>query len=164
MAYGWFYALDAGILLLGKTQIHSFIGIVAALVNLTLNTLLIPRYGADGAAWATAMSYGFMPIAMWLPARRISHMRYETIRLFKIAAMTTLLYLVGRLAPTSLSWSLTFAWQLLAILLFVPALFLFQILTPSEITVVRHMSQQFATHWRKLSERSQTENKEQEML
>lgn len=144
MAYGWFYALDAGVLILGKTHIHSCIGVIAALINLALNVLLIPRYGAHGAAWATALSYGLMPVAMWLSARRIYPVNYETTRLLKIAATTALLYLAGRLAPAGLSWSLTSAWHLLASLLFIPVLFLFRIPKPGEVTIARRILQRFA--------------------
>ena len=40
-----------------------------ALVNLALNLLLIPRFGLDGALWATTASYGVGAIAAWVLGR-----------------------------------------------------------------------------------------------
>ncbi|GAB6862940.1 flippase [Haloplanus litoreus] len=45
---------------IGKTRIIMAINALAALLNLVLNLLLIPRYGIAGAAVATALSYGLM--------------------------------------------------------------------------------------------------------
>ena len=40
-----------------KVKLIAAISIIAALINLTLNYLLIPRAGLFGAAWATVLTY-----------------------------------------------------------------------------------------------------------
>ena len=42
---------------------------IPALVNLILNLLLIPRFGLDGALWATTVSYGGGAVAAWALGR-----------------------------------------------------------------------------------------------
>jgi O-antigen/teichoic acid export membrane protein len=42
----------------------------AAVVNVVANYLLIPRYGAQGAAAATAASVALVGLGMWIFARR----------------------------------------------------------------------------------------------
>jgi O-antigen/teichoic acid export membrane protein len=39
---------------------------VPAVVNLILNLLLIPRFGLDGALWATTASYAVGAVAAWM--------------------------------------------------------------------------------------------------
>ena len=43
-----------------KIQIVS--AILPMLINVILNLILIPRFGALGAAWATVISYSFAPL------------------------------------------------------------------------------------------------------
>jgi O-antigen/teichoic acid export membrane protein len=42
----------------------------AALLNVTLNILLIPRHGASGAAWATVATEGFVSVVYYVVARK----------------------------------------------------------------------------------------------
>lgn len=41
-----------------------------AIANVILNLILIPRFGLDGALWATTMSYGLGAVAAWALGRR----------------------------------------------------------------------------------------------
>jgi O-antigen/teichoic acid export membrane protein len=43
-------------------QINFWMMIPATLLNVGLNLVLIPRYGAIGAAWATVAAYGFLAV------------------------------------------------------------------------------------------------------
>ncbi len=56
----------------------------AAIMNLCLNLLLIPRYGTTGAAIATSLSYGSMVVFHVLAARQIGFNPIEDLRLVKI--------------------------------------------------------------------------------
>lgn len=52
--------------------------LAATLVAVGLNAVAIPRYGAEGAAWATVLAELVLLLAMWLGVRRIA--RPETTR------------------------------------------------------------------------------------
>lgn len=63
---------------------------VAALINIVLNGLLIPRYGALGAAAATSIGYGSMAIFHTLAARRIGFDPVRDLRLVRILVVAVL--------------------------------------------------------------------------
>ncbi|WP_411964462.1 polysaccharide biosynthesis C-terminal domain-containing protein [Haloferax sp. YSMS24] len=62
----------------------------AALINLFLNLLLIPRYGMAGAAMATSMGYGSMFGFHVLAARRIGFNPLKNVRVSRIILIGTL--------------------------------------------------------------------------
>lgn len=43
----------------GKPMINVYVGIATVTINVLANIYFIPRLGAEGAAWATTISYGF---------------------------------------------------------------------------------------------------------
>ncbi len=63
---------------------------VAAVINLVLNVLLIPRYGMSGAAVATSVGYGSMFVCHCWSARRVGFDPLADARLAR-AVMTTVL-------------------------------------------------------------------------
>lgn len=67
-----------------KTLIVGVAG--AAVANLLLNGLLIPRFGMDGAAVATSTAYGSMFLFLVWAARRIGYRPLDDFRPVRIAA------------------------------------------------------------------------------
>lgn len=59
--------------------------VVAAVLNLTLDALLIPRFGPVGAAIANGVSQSFAVISMWGAAARLGHLRMEWTNIARIA-------------------------------------------------------------------------------
>ncbi len=59
---------------------------VATVCNLALNLLMIPAYGYDGAAWATAISYGLYFVIATAIARRRMPWLFPTVAALKTAA------------------------------------------------------------------------------
>lgn len=55
--YGFYFIIVSGVYIHGHTGSAAIIIGMAALVNLFLNFMLIPRFAGVGAAWATAVSY-----------------------------------------------------------------------------------------------------------
>jgi O-antigen/teichoic acid export membrane protein len=56
----------------GFTSFDLFSATVGAILNVVLNLLLIPKHGAQGAAWATVVSQmtsGFLTSFLWAPTR-----------------------------------------------------------------------------------------------
>lgn len=62
----------------------------AAMINLALNLLLIPRYGMSGAAVATSIGYGSMVAFHGFAARRIGYDPFMDLRVFRIATTAIL--------------------------------------------------------------------------
>lgn len=55
--------------------------LAGALINVALNIVLIPRYGAVGAAWATVISYGsavYLSNLFWAPAKPIFRLQSKS--------------------------------------------------------------------------------------
>lgn len=57
-----------------------------ALVNVSLNALLIPRYGMIGAAFATSVGYGSLAFFQALAARHIGYAPFQGLPFIRIAA------------------------------------------------------------------------------
>ena len=76
-----------------KTYYNTVISTISLIINLILNTLLIPKYGAIGAAIATAISY----IAFFWARTLISRKLWYNFKLKKFYLYTILLFLVSLL-------------------------------------------------------------------
>jgi O-antigen/teichoic acid export membrane protein len=78
---------------------------IAALVSLTANALLIPRYGLMGAAWANTIAYATLVTVTVTFSYRAYPIEYEWNRLFRIALAGVAAYLAavsivpGRISP-----------------------------------------------------------------
>ena len=72
---------------------------ITGVVNIALDFLLIPRYGAVGAAWGNGLGQAFGVIAIWIQARRFYRFSLpaSTMRLFVAAsAMAASAYVIAR--------------------------------------------------------------------
>ena len=56
----------------GRPFVNSTIAAVSVVCNIALNLLLIPRYGIDGAAWASTGAYSFVFLATAAVYRRVT--------------------------------------------------------------------------------------------
>jgi O-antigen/teichoic acid export membrane protein len=89
LAYLWngvHFCLTPGIHVAEKTRYLPFLSGAAALLNLGLNFLVVPRFGVLGAAWTTSFTFLFLAAATALLAQRVYPVRYEVGRLARIAA------------------------------------------------------------------------------
>lgn len=75
-----------------KTKYLPFIVGTAALFNLGLNFILIPRYGMMGAATVTFFSYLLMVTITYYLAQRLYFIKYEIRKMFLLFAVATALY------------------------------------------------------------------------
>jgi O-antigen/teichoic acid export membrane protein len=80
--YGVSYYFQTGIYLSKKTVYLGLMGAICASANITLNMLLIPRFAAMGAAWATTLSFLLMAMVTYVLSQRVYRIPYS---LFKIA-------------------------------------------------------------------------------
>ncbi len=137
-----------GFQITGRTQRTALSMVLAAVLNLGLNALLIPEYGAMGAAWATMASYGAAVVfSLWL-SRSIYPQRWEYGRLAHV-----LLVFVGGAWAVNL-WgpsddSLAGFWTRVGASLLAPLLLLGTgFLTRAEITQLRGILTERLARWR----------------
>ena len=95
----WFhgaYVLQMpGLFLQEKSKFLMMIRGIGALTNILLNLLLIPLYGAMGAAWATCASFATMAIMIFIMNRRMFPIQYEWGRIIRIIALMTIIYILS---------------------------------------------------------------------
>ena len=92
-----------------KTGANWVITGVGALANVGLNVLLIPRYGAIGAAWSLLGAYAVMFVGMCWHAQRLFPVPYQWRRLVTLLGVGAGLVLVGKEIGVSVYLALVFA-------------------------------------------------------
>jgi O-antigen/teichoic acid export membrane protein len=85
--YGVFYCVSPAIHLADQTRLFPLFMGGTALLNLSLNLLLVPRLGGLGAAIATTASFAALGIVTLLVAGRLYRVRWEVVRLAKAATV-----------------------------------------------------------------------------
>ncbi len=106
--YGMYMLLTLGISLSRKTWLASALTLGAAISNVFLNLLLIPRFGAIGAALSTLLAYMGLTTAAYFVNQRLYPIELPLVRLVAGLAIGMLLfgasYVVGLV--TGPSWVL----------------------------------------------------------
>jgi O-antigen/teichoic acid export membrane protein len=95
-AYSGYSVLAIGIGRMRQTQLNWVVSGFAAIVNIVLSVILIPRYGMMGAAVATLAAYVTLFGAMWLRSRHVYPVPYQWRRLFTLSAVAVGLTILGR--------------------------------------------------------------------
>jgi O-antigen/teichoic acid export membrane protein len=107
------YCVAPPVHLAGKTRLMPLLAGAAALVNLLLNLVAIPRFGILGAAWSTTIAFAVLALGtMWL-GQRVYPVPYEYGRLLKLTFAAVAVYVVAKTAAPSdlgstLLWHLVF--------------------------------------------------------
>jgi O-antigen/teichoic acid export membrane protein len=81
----------------------------AAILNVALNLLLIPRYGMEGAAAATVAAYALMFVAMAWWGRRVYPVPYQWRRVGTALAAGAALVVVGKALDVPLAVAVVLA-------------------------------------------------------
>lgn len=111
----------ATLVALGKVKLVSLNSAIAAIANILLNIILIPRYGIVGAAYASAVSVIIIRSMQSIQIYRFYKIHPFTIKYIKPTAIAALLIglvfiLVKELTDTASTWM---AFMLLIIILFI---------------------------------------------
>ncbi|MDR3574512.1 MAG: oligosaccharide flippase family protein [Anaerolineaceae bacterium] len=134
------YMITFGLDLTRKTGRYSFIVGSAAVFNLLLNILLIPRYGMMGAAVATALSYAVLLIVGYSVVQQVYPVSYEWPRLLKLALITAGIYFINVATKTGQFW-VDGGIGLLLLLCWFLALYILGYFTQNEINTARFATQ-----------------------
>jgi O-antigen/teichoic acid export membrane protein len=81
----------------------------AAVVNIALNAILIPRYGMMGAAIATVVAYTAMFVGMTWQAQSVFPVRYQWRRVVTLVGVSVGLTVVGKLTHVGLALAIVLA-------------------------------------------------------
>jgi O-antigen/teichoic acid export membrane protein len=122
-----FFCVDnvfqVGLLIKGESNRLSSARWIAAVANLGLNWLLIPRYGMMGAAIATLLSFMCSAVLILRKAQQTYPVPFEYRRYAQIAMAAAVTYAVSPLLPSSPLWlaivTKAATWLLFPLLLFV---------------------------------------------
>jgi O-antigen/teichoic acid export membrane protein len=115
-----------------KNMNPSAIGITAAaVVNIALNFVLVPKLGKEGAALATLFSQGIIPFYLFYRAQQMYPIPYRFGPAVSLVVLAWILIWIGS------SWQFDNLWvgvvaKLALVSLFIPALFLLKIVTPTQ--------------------------------
>lgn len=103
MANASVHVTAAGISLTKKTKYLAMASWGAALVNIVLNLLLVPRWGMLGSSWAMATTYLALTLAYFLIGQRLWPVVYETRRTMTVVTLTVLFTMGAMALPAPLS-------------------------------------------------------------
>lgn len=96
MFYGLFDVVVVGVYIRRRLRFNFIFTPVAALLNVVCNLILIPPYGAMGAAIATLIAYATLTVLAYMVNQKIYPLPFE-IGLFGIALLTGILLYIGNM-------------------------------------------------------------------
>lgn len=136
--------LALGIIALATTQVtalgislskktHYFITCAwfAAILNVLLNILWIPKWGLLASSWATAISYAALSFAYAIVSQKLWPMIYDFRKISLSIALTVAFTLEAERLPSVLGFE-TFLLKCLYLVLFITLVFLLRIVNPNE--------------------------------
>ena len=92
---GIYYNLSIWYKLSDQTKYGAYLSIFGALITITLNLILIPKYDFVGCAWATLICYLSMTIASYLLGKKHYMIRYNIRRIFIYLGFVSILYFIS---------------------------------------------------------------------
>jgi O-antigen/teichoic acid export membrane protein len=108
-AYAAYIVMAIGVGRARRTQFNWVITGAAALVNVGLNLLLVPRYGMFGSAAATAVAFAVLFLGMTWYAQRVFPVPYQWRRVLTAAGVAIALTVLGKLLDVPLAVALALA-------------------------------------------------------
>jgi O-antigen/teichoic acid export membrane protein len=96
LALGIYYNLAVWYKVSGRLGWGIGITLIGAALTLSINYLLIPKYGMYACAWATAICYTSMMVLSYLAGQKFFPVPYQTKKLLSYVAVITVLFFVQR--------------------------------------------------------------------
>jgi O-antigen/teichoic acid export membrane protein len=144
---GFRYVVTVGIAFQKRPIIRSGAMGVAAVVNVVLNILLIPRHGMVGAAWAMLAGFVTMIVIEFVVSRRFYPIPYQYGRLAKLVGVVTVLYAATGLVPSGASLAVMAEKTALLLVGYPLLLWITRFFEPAEL---EHARRAYAGVWRRL--------------
>ncbi len=97
---GIYLLTSIGLNITKRTQYYPVATIAAAVINVGLNLLLIPRMGIVGAGWANAVAYGVQAGLGYVLSQRFYRIEYEWGRIARVCGAAIVAYSVAITLPS----------------------------------------------------------------
>jgi O-antigen/teichoic acid export membrane protein len=97
--YGIYLLTSIGLNITSRTRYYPVSTAVGAVVNISLNLLLIPRFGMVGAAWASAAGYALQAGVAFHFSQRFYPIQYEGARIARALAAALAGFAAAQLVP-----------------------------------------------------------------
>ena len=97
-----------------RTIWGAYLAVFGAIITLTLNYIWIPKYGYEGSAWATLITYVAMMIASYILGQKYYPIKYNLRKIFFYLGLSISLYFLG----TTIEFNSSFVNFLLKTLVF----------------------------------------------
>ncbi|MEM9773210.1 MAG: oligosaccharide flippase family protein [Chloroflexota bacterium] len=91
----YFMGMNSLTIISGKSNQVPLVSAAAAILNIIINIIFIPRYGIIAAAVSTAISYLLLSVTILTLAYRIHPINYEWERFAKLIISAFILYFIG---------------------------------------------------------------------
>jgi O-antigen/teichoic acid export membrane protein len=130
----WTAFCNIGLYIKDATKLYAWSGVIGVGAALLLNVVLIPRFGAMGAAWATVLAYAVRFIAVYSLAQSRHFIRYAWPKIIALLSIAVIAWSIRRLAD-SLPMASSIAVSCLVSVGLVAVIF-FAILTPHDRAIV----------------------------
>lgn len=114
---------------------HSFF---AAILNIILNFLLIPKYGMVGAAWATAITYLFLTTSFFWRSQRLAYLKIDWLKVGKLSLLTAGCFIIFPLTWRFGFW-INFVVKLLEFAIYPVMIYFLGIIEKVEITNLKNL-------------------------
>ncbi len=96
---GWFVVFSAGIFIKEKTKLLPGITLVGSVITVSLNFILVPKFGMMGAAIATLVCYAVISHALLHYSQKALQVRYRMLRALYVILFTSLIVWLPNVIP-----------------------------------------------------------------
>jgi O-antigen/teichoic acid export membrane protein len=96
---GVYLLTSIGLNITKRTKYYPVATISAAVINIALNFVFVPRFGIVGAAWANGAGYGVQAAVGYVFSQRFYPIQYEWARLLRVCAAAIAATTIARLLP-----------------------------------------------------------------
>ena len=135
---GMYFMSVRSLYLKNKTNIIAPLTGLAAISNIVLNLLWIPKYGMMGAAYATLISYIIQTALIHLFAQRIYRIPYEYGKLFTTASLVTVIFFINHFIDIE-SILVALVIKFFIFLSFLFSIFLFKVISIKDLNKIKEI-------------------------
>ncbi|MBK9091431.1 MAG: oligosaccharide flippase family protein [Anaerolineae bacterium] len=133
------YIAGVGLAIVKVTTPTGIAVVVAAMANVLLNILLVPRMGKVGSAVATLLSQAIVPLYLFYRSQKLYPIPYRFGPAVGVFGLSFILIVLGSQLQFRTLWEGIFV-KLVLVALFVPAAFVLRIVTPMQVRSMLRMS------------------------
>ena len=131
-----------GISIARKIKYIAAYSFTAALLNIGLNFLLIPKYGMVGAAWATAITYLFLTVIYLITSQKLVPLAINWLKIVKLGILSVAVFLIFPLFWHYSFW-INISIKLAEILTFLTLIYFLGIIEKNEIQSIKLVLKRF---------------------